>query len=101
MSHDNPFTIDVFGNTTLPSSLGHGVTAFETSNLTMIPSHRRQRQHADRSHRAATFQALPGAWFGATISLISGFSPAAGRSVPATMSPLFTLLPPLKRRRRA
>ncbi|MER8671242.1 hypothetical protein NKH45_29470 [Mesorhizobium sp. M1156] len=28
MSHDDPFTIDLFGNTALSSGLGLGVTAF-------------------------------------------------------------------------
>ncbi|SFJ59612.1 hypothetical protein [Bradyrhizobium sp. Gha] len=28
MSHDYPFTLDLFGNTTLSSSLGLGFTAF-------------------------------------------------------------------------
>ena len=31
MSHDDPFTLDLFGNTALSSSLGVGVTAFSTS----------------------------------------------------------------------
>ena len=28
MAHDDPFTIDLFGNTALSSGLGLGVTAF-------------------------------------------------------------------------
>jgi hypothetical protein len=31
MSHDDPFTLDLFGNTALSSGLGVGVTAFSTS----------------------------------------------------------------------
>ncbi len=31
MSHDDPFTIDLFGNTALSSGLGLGVTAFAGS----------------------------------------------------------------------
>ena len=30
MAHDDPFTLDPFGNTALSSSLGLGVTAFAT-----------------------------------------------------------------------
>ena len=31
MSHDDPFTLDLFGNTALSSGLGVGVTAFSAS----------------------------------------------------------------------
>lgn len=64
MSHDDPFTIDLFGNTALSSGLGLGVTAF-ASNFEpdddpdpTTPA----AGFADRRSRAAVVPAVPCPW---------------------------------------